>query len=129
MNKECVLYLQDLISDIQQHQQPIAALIYQTEQLLENHEEELTPEQVTELQNLTSNLKSNFGKCQKTSSTRLKHLTTASDELTKHEAEHEKFLEWVVTTDNDLRALEIEARNLDSIKQVTDKQMVRRIFV
>jgi hypothetical protein len=52
---------------MQEHQQPIAALAYQTEQLLENHEEELTPEQVTELQHLSSNLKSNFAKCLKTS--------------------------------------------------------------
>lgn len=98
--------------------------MYQTEQLLENHEEELTPEQVTELQHLASNLKSNFGKCQKTSSARLKHLTTAFDELAKHETEHEKFVEWLVGTDNQLRELEMEARNLDNIKQVTDKQTV-----
>ena len=39
-------------SDIQKHQQPILALVYQTEQLLEHHQEELTPEQVTQLQQL-----------------------------------------------------------------------------
>ena len=109
---------------MQEHQQPIAALAYQTEQLLENHEEELTPEQVTELQHLSSNLKSNFAKCLKTSSTRVKHLTTATDELTKHDAEHEKFVEWLVGKDNELRELERDARNIDNIRQVTDRQSV-----
>ena len=55
-------FLQAFHSDIQKHQQPILALVYQTEQLLEHHQEELTPEQVTQLQQLAENLKSNMSK-------------------------------------------------------------------
>lgn len=54
--------LQAFHSDIQKHQQPILALVYQTEQLLEHHQEELTPEQVSQLQQLADNLKSNMSK-------------------------------------------------------------------
>lgn len=53
---------QALHEDVLKHQQPIRSLVYQSEQLVEHHQEELTPEQVTELQNLESVIKTSFGK-------------------------------------------------------------------
>ena len=53
---------QALHEDVLRHQQPIRSLVYQSEQLVEHHQEELTPEQVTELQNLEAVMKSSFGK-------------------------------------------------------------------
>ena len=59
-----VLYctFQALQEDVLKHQQPIRSLVYQSEQLVEHHQEELTPEQVTELQHLESSIKTSFGK-------------------------------------------------------------------
>ena len=56
------LFLQALHEDVLKHQQPIRSLVYQSEQLVEHHQEELTPEQVTELQHLESSIKTSFGK-------------------------------------------------------------------
>ena len=53
---------QALQEDVLKHQQPIRSLVYQSEQLVEHHQEELTPEQVTELQQLESSIKTSFGK-------------------------------------------------------------------
>lgn len=57
-----ILWLQALHEDVLRHQQPIRSLVYQSEQLVEHHQEELTPEQVTELQNLEAVMKTSFGK-------------------------------------------------------------------
>ncbi|OWF34915.1 Dystonin [Mizuhopecten yessoensis] len=111
-----------LHDDIQKHQQPILSLVYQTEQLLENHQEELTPEQVTEVQQLVSSLKATFGKVQKTADGRVKHLTTACNEVTKFEEEMTKFSDWLRETKNDLTTHQREVTNLDRLKEIKEHQ-------
>lgn len=47
---------------IQSQQQPILSLVYKAEQLTENYQEELTPEQVTQLTTQASLLKATLEK-------------------------------------------------------------------
>ena len=54
--------LQAVHEDIVSHQQRILSLVFQAEQLTENYQEELTPEQVTQIQSLATGLKSNLDK-------------------------------------------------------------------
>ncbi|KAH3699002.1 hypothetical protein DPMN_073948, partial [Dreissena polymorpha] len=113
--------LKALYDDVLGHQQPIRSLVYQSEQLVEHHQEELTPEQVTELQNLESVMKTSYGKVQKTCESRMKHLSTATDELTKFEAELKKFSSWLGTTEQELQR-QIEAIQIvDGVTRVKDQ--------
>ena len=60
--KPVLLFVQALHEDVYGHQQPVRSLVYQSEQLVEHHQEELTPEQVAELQNLEAVIKTAYGK-------------------------------------------------------------------
>jgi hypothetical protein len=55
-------FIQGFHEEIVGRQQPILSLIYKAEQLTENYQEELTPEQVTELSQQSALLKAAFDK-------------------------------------------------------------------
>ncbi|KAK3581860.1 hypothetical protein CHS0354_032763 [Potamilus streckersoni] len=107
--------------DLSQHQQPIRSLVYQSEQLVEHQQEELTPEQVTELQQLEGTLKTSFSKVQKTCDNRVKHLTSAAEELTKFEAELKKFQTWLTSTEQELKGQEEAVKDLDNLKHMMEQ--------
>ena len=56
------LCVQGVHDEIMSRQQPILSLIYKAEQLTDNYQEELTPEQVTELTGQSAVLKAALDK-------------------------------------------------------------------
>lgn len=61
---------------------------------------------------------------QKTSEIRLKHLTTACDEVTKFEEELGKFEEWLTQSSKELDRQEELIRDLDNFSRVMEQQKV-----
>lgn len=61
---------------------------------------------------------------QKTSEIRLKHLTTACDEVTKFEEELGKFEEWLTMSSKELDRQEELIRDLDNFSRVMEQQKV-----
>ncbi|XP_041359578.1 microtubule-actin cross-linking factor 1, isoforms 1/2/3/5-like isoform X9 [Gigantopelta aegis] len=108
--------------DILSHQQRILSLVFQAEQLTENYQEELTPEQVTEIQSLATSLKSSLDKVVKTSENRLKHLTTAAEEVVKFEDELGKMTSWLTLAENELDRQEECLRRFEDFKPLAEKQ-------
>lgn len=65
-----------------------------------------------------------FVQVQKTSEIRLKHLTTACDEVTKFEEELGKFEEWLTQSSKELDRQEELIRDLDNFSRVMEQQKV-----
>ena len=65
-----------------------------------------------------------FPQVQKTSEIRLKHLTTACDEVTKFEEELSKFDEWLTQSCKELDRQEELIRDLDNFSRVMEQQKV-----
>ncbi|XP_046365486.2 microtubule-actin cross-linking factor 1, isoforms 1/2/3/5-like isoform X11 [Haliotis rufescens] len=108
--------------EIVSHQQRMLSLVYQAEQLTEHYQEELTPEQVVEIQTMAAQLKKSLSKVVKSSETRLKHLSTALEELTKYETEHNKFLVWLTGAEKELDRQEECMQRFEDLKPLADKQ-------
>lgn len=66
-----------------------------------------------------------FPQVQKTSEIRLKHLTTACDEVTKFEEELSKFDEWLTQSCKELDRQEELIRDLDNFSRVMEQQKVK----
>ncbi|KAK7099742.1 hypothetical protein V1264_022800 [Littorina saxatilis] len=108
--------------EIVSQQQPILSLMYKAEQLTENYQEELTPEQVTELTSQSAILKSALEKVSKTSERRLAHLNKASEELSKLEEEMGKFKQWMSSANKELTRQEECLQRFEDLKPLADKQ-------
>uniref|UniRef100_A0A2C9K839 Calponin-homology (CH) domain-containing protein n=1 Tax=Biomphalaria glabrata TaxID=6526 RepID=A0A2C9K839_BIOGL len=111
-----------LHEEIMAHQQGVLSLVYQAEQLTELYQEELTPEQVTDLASEAAGLKKALEKIAKSSDRRLKHLKTAHDELSKLENEMDKFNAWKSTANTELLRQEECLQRFEDIKPLQEKQ-------
>ncbi|KAL8599003.1 hypothetical protein ACOMHN_006812 [Nucella lapillus] len=108
--------------EITAKQQPVLSLIYKAEQLTENYQEELTPEQVTELTAQSTLLKAALEKVSKSSDRRLSHLKKAAEELGKLEDEVGKFHTWMKATTSELSRQEQCLQRFEDLKPLAEKQ-------